>query len=166
MTTAPVLFRDKLPEHAAYAMKITKTTVTKLYSGCNSHVKPPVNSREYFFFCVFEFETGSRIEMNITEARKEYIAIPTIEPNYQDKEKAQKKALIDYNNAIEAIVNPNFAYARDKQSYCIIYHKDSDSPTGVVSKGGCSSYKLADNICQANGKAGSLSPTEDLRTAH
>ncbi len=64
--------------------------------------------------------------------------------------------------AIEQLRSPKFAYTRAKNYGIAIYHKDNDSPTGVINVGGISSEFswLVDLFSK-----GTLSPTEDLRTA-
>ena len=69
------------------------------------------------------------------------------------------------DHIVTAIASPNFAYARERSYGTTIYHLDPASPTGVISKCGIPNH-LAEVMLRAGGRTSSLSPTEDLRTAH
>lgn len=66
---------------------------------------------------------------------------------------------------IEQLQSPNFAYTRWKNYGIAIIHKDDKSPTGVKNVGGLPK-KMAFLIKAIRGDDRTLSPTEDLRTAH
>jgi len=66
---------------------------------------------------------------------------------------------------VAALTSPNYAYSRARYYGTTIYHKDPTSPTGVSSV--CTmGNKIADEMLCKYGHTSSLSPTEDLRTAH
>ena len=64
-------------------------------------------------------------------------------------------------NVIKDLQSPNFSHTRTRNYGITIYHKDSDSPTGVKAVNGIENdfYWLIDTMCNTS----PLSPTEGLR---
>lgn len=148
----------------AYELQVVKSTVTKHRKGENSTFNS-TTSKEFFFMAKFVFNTGSVVEFMMVEPRVEYANIPTMELSYSDTDKARNLAYEEYKRVFDMINSDGFLYSRSKGSYCNLYGKDENSPTGVNLLGGCSSFELADNIATLLNKGTSLSPTENLMTA-
>lgn len=66
-------------------------------------------------------------------------------------------------NIVAQLTSPEYLYARNTGTNIRFYGKDNSSPTGVSAIGGCPSE--LEFLLYAFGKTGSLSPTEDRRTA-
>jgi hypothetical protein len=143
----------------AFRYKIQKAEVIKIkseYSGLTS------------FSAVFTFVNGYVASFPLTDARKEFELIPTIDLTHNDRMKAQclaceqdlkLKLLFENETVLYGRVKCKFPFS---EQYAVsLYIKDESSPTGVIQASISCSDAQARNygIC-------SLSPTEDLRTAH
>ncbi len=148
-------------------MQIVSSHVSKHRRGENSTFNNNT-SKEFWFDATFNFNTGSRIKISMVEPREEYADMDTMKISYKDQEQAKKLAWEEYQRVIGFILDPAFLYSRHMENPTRVnfYGKDKSSPTGVTLMGAASLFKVADFVqAQIGIGSGSLSPTEDLRSA-
>ncbi len=141
-------------------LRVKEVIVTKHREGeANPNTMHAFNKN--YFVAKYVFNTGSVIKIVLGESRVEYAQLDTLTPTHKENEEAKDKAWKEFEHVTECLNNPDFAYGRSRSYGVTLYKRDSDSPSGVGSIGGCSSMNVVDFI-----KSGApvLSPTEGLKS--
>ena len=138
-----------------FSFKIKETKVVKYKNGDYAE-----------FIAYYLFENDMIIEHSLTDCRKEFMLLDTIEPIFEDLQKAKSKVAdlyqeIDKNKSKVAYLRSTGKNYIGKEWWnveqCSIYLHDETSPTGVYQLCGCS-MKMAEMI---TGKS-TISPTEKV----
>lgn len=111
----------------------------------------------YQFYATLTFASGSVKTKAITEVRKAYEHLDTIDLIDSEIKELKDESIAEYLKVRELVSREDYYYSRPTKYGCSIYRKDSTSPTGRERVGSCSSYKVVEKL---NSRV--VSPTEKI----